>query len=348
MDRPLSPALTQGTKLVSYSPFRISFAGGGTDINPFCDAYGGSVINTTIDRGVTVIYTPDEYELEISSRDFLKSVMIVGENDNGDVLHKMAGLFRNYGIDRGRISINSGVPPGSGLGSSSALTTAVLSLIHMHRNESRDPWEIAREAFSIEKNYFGITLGKQDPFAIAVGGFKFMEFTGGTEINHPLNQNQAFWRELEGRTLLIYTGKTRESSAYLRDQVDQSAAGNSQVVSNLREMKDLTHEMYSCALSGDMGGFLRGINRGWELKRNLGRNVSNSKIDRIINEALSNGAEAAKLMGGGGEGFVLAVCRPGSIEQVQSSMMKYSDFVIRVSFEESGTRSQRFSQIFLD
>jgi D-glycero-alpha-D-manno-heptose-7-phosphate kinase len=97
-----------------------------------------------------------------------------------------------------------------------------------------------------------------------------------------------------------------------------------------------------------MGGFLRGINRGWELKRNLGRNVSNSKIDRIINEALSNGAEAAKLMGGGGEGFVLAVCRPGSIEQVQSSMMKYSDFVIRVSFEESGTRSQRFSQIFLD
>ena len=69
MDRPLSPALTQGTKLVSYSPFRISFAGGGTDINPFCDAYGGSVINTTIDRGVTVIYTPGEYELEISSLD---------------------------------------------------------------------------------------------------------------------------------------------------------------------------------------------------------------------------------------------------------------------------------------
>ncbi len=340
--------MTQEPKLVSYSPFRISFAGGGTDINPFCDTYGGSVINATIDRGVTVIYTPDDYELEISSRDFLKSVMIVGENENGDVLHKMAGLFRNFGIVRGRISINSGVPPGSGLGSSSALTTAVLSLIHMHRNEPRSPWEIAREAFDLEKNYFGITLGKQDPFAIAVGGFKFMEFADGTEKNYPLNQNEAFWRELESRTVLIYTGKTRESSSYLREQVDQSAAGNSQVVQNLKEMKEISREMYRCAINGDMSGFLRGINRGWDLKKNLGRNVSNSKINGIIEEALSNGAEAAKLMGGGGEGFVLAVCRPGSIEQVQSSMMKYSDFVIRVSFEKSGTRSQKFSQIFLE
>lgn len=338
--------LNQKERIVSYSPFRVSFAGGGTDISPFCDSHGGAVINTAIDRGVTVIYTPDSYELEISSRDFLKSVMIAGERDSNDVLHKTIGLLQSRGIEKGRISINSGVPPGSGLGSSSALTTALLSIIHMYNGEKTDPWSIAREAFKIEREYFGITLGKQDPFAVSVGGFKFMEFSAGNEISHPIYDFLEFSREIERRTLLIYTGKTRESSDYLREQVVRSSVGDQEITENLIRMKKLTEDMYRCALNGDSNGFISGINTGWSLKKSLGKKVSNDKIDSIILNAIDSGAQAAKLMGGGGEGFVLAVSKPDALEKLQKKMMDYSDFVIRVSFDPAGTRTRMAPGIF--
>ncbi len=333
-------------RIVGYSPFRVSFAGGGTDIEPFCSTMGGAVINTAIDRGVTIIYTPDSYDLEISSRDFLKSVLIISEKDSDDVLHKMIGLLRKFGIDHGRLSISSGVPPGSGLGSSSALTTALLSVIYSNLGIRKSPSDIASEAFTIEKEYFGITLGKQDPFAIAMGGFKFMQFSANGTKTLPLDEGSMFWNEIERRTVLIYTGKTRESSEYLREQVQRSSMGDSEINSNLLEMKRITEEMYRAALENDIGTFARGITKGWEIKKKLGNKVTNSKIDRIISEALSSGAMAAKLMGGGGEGFVLALCEKDSVEKVQKSMMDYSDFVIRVAFDPGGTRSRKYSGIF--
>ncbi len=333
-------------RIVAYSPFRVSFAGGGTDIEPFCSTMGGAVINTAIDRGVTIIYTPDNYDLEISSRDFLKSVLVLSEKDSADVLHKMIGLLRQFGIDRGRLSISSGVPPGSGLGSSSALTTALLSMIYNHLGIAKPPSEVASDAFRIEREYFGITLGKQDPFAIAMGGFKFMQFSSQGAQTLPLEAGSDFWNEIEKRTVLIYTGKTRESSDYLREQVKRSSMGDSEINANLIEMKRITEEMYRAALGNDIVTFAHGITRGWEIKKKLGKKVSNSKIDTIITEALSSGAMAAKLMGGGGEGFVLALCEKDSVEKVQKSMMDYSDFVIRVSFDPSGTRSRKYSGIF--
>lgn len=338
--------LAKMDRIVAYSPFRVSFAGGGTDIEPFCSTHGGAVINTAIDRGVTIIYTPDNYDLEISSRDFLKSVLVVSEKDSADVLHKMIGLLREHGIERGRLSISSGVPPGSGLGSSSALTTALLSIINNYSGISSTPSDLASKAFMIEREYFGITLGKQDPFAISFGGFKFMQFSADSEKNFPLKQNSDFWKEIERRTILIYTGKTRESSDYLRDQVKRSSMGDSEINRNLLEMKRITEEMYGAALRNDIATFAHGISAGWEIKKKLGNKVSNSKIDTIISEALSNGAMAAKLMGGGGEGFVLALCEKDSVEKVQKAMMTHSDFVIRVSFDPNGTRSGRYAGIF--
>ena len=327
------------TKIIAYSPFRVSFGGGGTDINPFCDTYGGAVVNTTIDRGVTLTYTKDEYELEISSRDFLKSVIIGKENEEDDVLHKMSMLFQSRGIDRGRIAINAGVPPGSGLGSSSALITAVLALIYRIKGQITDPWEIAREAFRIEGDYFGVTLGKQDPFAVSLGGFKFMEFKSGKETIDRMAGSAGFIKELEKRTLLVYTGKTRESSQVLRDQVEKSEKGSHEVVSNLLRMKELAYQMESAVKAGDFYRFTEAVNNGWVLKKKLGKNVSNEKIDGIIKTASENGAAAARLMGGGGEGFILAISRKDELETLQKSLMDISSFVVRVSFEENGTKT---------
>ncbi len=326
-------------RYVAYSPFRISFGGGGTDISPFCDLHGGAVINTTIDRGVTVSYTPDPYDLEISSRDFLKSFLIGKGNGENDVLNRMSQLFQTRGISKGRLVINSGVPPGSGLGSSSALTTAMLKLIYKIQDVEKNPWEIASEAFSLEHNYFNITLGKQDPFAVSLGDIKYMEFKASGETSQNLGECDAFVSELESRTLLVYTGNTRESTNVLQEQVDKSKKGEESVVSNLIRMRDLATEMRNAVKSGSFKDFTSAINQGWQLKKQLGTKVSNSRIDDLINHALENGGQAAKLMGGGSDGFLLVISGKDKVEALQKSLMDYSSFVVRVSFDKLGTRA---------
>lgn len=327
-------------RYVAYSPFRISFGGGGTDISPFCDKYGGAVINTTIDRGVTIKYTPDNYDLEISSRDFLKSFLIGRTNGENDVLNKMSELFQSRGITKGRLTINSGVPPGSGLGSSSALTTAMLKLIYHIQGKETDPWNLAREAFKLEHEYFGVTLGKQDPFAVSLGGLKYMEFSAGGETSMNLSEHRDFLLELEKRTLLVYTGNTRESSSVLQEQVEKSEKGEENVVSNLVKMRNLATEMKNAVVESEFSRFTDALNHGWTLKKKLGEKITNTRVDEMIDFALSNGAEAAKLMGGGSDGFLLVISGHEKVEQLQKSLMDKSGFVVRVSYDMSGTRSR--------
>ena len=326
-------------KIVSYSPLRISFGGGGTDISPFDETHGGAVINTTIDRGVTVSYTDDDYSLEISSRDFVRSFLVgVGNHEGMNVQEKILDLFEHNGIRKGRIVINSDVPPGSGLGSSSALTTAVLKLIYAIRKENRTPEEIAAEAFVTERDEFGVTLGKQDPYAVSLGGFKFMRFNGTGVSNYPITGHDEFRKALQGRTLLVYTGKTRESSDVLKDQVSKSSQGDANTLKNLTSLRDLAINMKDAVDSDDIDRFISYINDGWEMKKGLGRNVTNPQINSIIQKAKQNGAQGAKLMGGGSQGFVLMIAKENGLEKLQKAMMELSEFVIRVSFDPAGTR----------
>ena len=324
-------------RIIAYSPFRISFGGGGTDINPFCDRFGSAVLNATIDRGVTVTYTRDAYELEISSRDFLKSFLVSSSDDRG-VLNGILELFRRNGVDRGRLAINSGVPPGSGLGSSSALINALLLILNTVSRKEFDPYSMARETYDLESNYFGITLGKQDPYAIARGGLKLMQFQKEHVSCRMLDHNSNIIKELESRILLVYTGNTRESSNVLRSQVELSAREESPVNRTLSEIKETALRMADSLASGDIDRFSSLINEGWNLKKKANPDVSNDKIENIIGKAMSNGADAARLMGGGKEGFVLLVAKPGKIELLQKAMMHLSEFTIRVSFDERGTR----------
>ena len=325
-------------KIVSYSPLRISFGGGGTDITPFPERYGGAVLNTTIDRGVTAWYVPDQYGLEISSRDFLKSFVLNESPESKDLLNKILGLFEMHGIRKGRVMLNGDVPPGSGLGSSSALTTSLLNLIYYINHEKRTWEEIADEAFKLEKDYFGVILGKQDPYAISMGGFKFMEFLGDRLKTTTLNHYSNFIQGLERRTLLLYTGRTRESSQVLKEQVENSSIGDEMTLENLRNMKRIAEKMRECVISGNMNGFIKLVNEGWEIKKKFGKNVTNHQIDSIIEKSKSSGAQGAKLMGGGSQGFILMIAEEGRIEELQKEMMSFSDLVIRVNYDPRGIR----------
>ncbi len=318
------------------SPLRITFAGGGTDVEPFIEKYGGAVVNSTIDRKVMVTYEPDEYDLEISSRDLVKSLIVPTGNDS--IIGKIQNLFYSKGISKGRIMINNDVPPGSGLGSSSALTTAMVKLIHLIKNEEISSFDLARESYEIERNYFGVALGKQDPFAISLGNFKMMEFQNDKELLHDLSKNPRFIKELESRTLLVYTGGTRESSKFLKEQIDASKKDENEINKKLLALKDIAMRMADSVENNDINSFINLINEGWQVKRQLSEGVSNPKIESLIEKAKESGAQGVRLMGGGGEGFLLAIAKEGKIQDLQKEISKVSDFAIRVSFTNYGTR----------
>ncbi len=287
---------------------------------------------------MTVTYKEDQYPLEISSRDFVSSYILSSKRKPGNVLEKIMDLFDANDIRKGRVIINSDVPPGSGLGSSSALTTAVLKLIYEINGKSRNEREIAAEAFETEHDKFGVTLGKQDPYAISMGGFKFMRFVKDGIENYAIREQDSFIRDLESRILLVYTGETRESSEVLMEQVSKASSNDQEVLSNLVLLRDLAESMRKAVIKEDMEGFIEDINEGWRIKKKLGANVTNSKIDRIISNALENGAQGGKLMGGGSQGFLLIVSRAGAISELQKKMLQWSKFVIRVRFDPHGTR----------
>ncbi|AAT43937.1 kinase [Picrophilus oshimae] len=322
-------------RIYIYSPLRVSFAGGGTDISPFPEKYGGAVLNVTIDRGILIKYINDEKDLEIASRDFLRS-SITGSGGN-IAEKKLLEIFNKSGINYGKIMINGDVPPGSGLGSSSALMNSITMLKYEILNKELNKYELAEESYNIESNHLGIILGRQDPYAVSLGGFKFMEFTDRGITCEKFAKN-SFIDELEKSMFLVYTGKTRASSDALREQAEKSKKNDRNTISKLLSLKDISYSIRDSIKSQDFDRFSQLINTGWEIKKTLGSNVSNERIDNIIARARSLGATAARLLGGGSQGFVLIVSKPENLDYIEKGMTKHSKFVIRISFDYSGTR----------
>lgn len=320
-----------------YSPLRISFAGGGTDISPFLENYGGAVLNTTIDRGIMIRYIDDGGSLEVSSRDFLRSALISSTN-NTSMENKIINMFMENGIDTGRIIMNNDVPPGSGLGSSSALINGIIRVIYAIKRKDIDPYDLAKESYLTEKNKFNIILGKQDPYAISVGGLKYMEFRRSGEATQKFALSDPFVRNLEKSMILVYTGNTRESSRSLQDQVTKSENGDKKTMENLNKLKDLALNLSKAIKAHNRDEVYSIVNEGWSIKKSLGTSVTNKRIDTIIDYALDNGAKSAKLLGGGAEGFILLIGERENIDSLQHKMMSQSDFVIRIRFDGEGTR----------
>lgn len=325
-------------RITSYSPLRVSFAGGGTDISPFLEDYGSVLVNTTIDRGVTVKYRRDDNPIEVSSRDFLRSSVPGSSRTRKGLSHLIVKFLEERGVTRGRMVINSDVPPGSGLGSSSALITAILAIVETLNGNEIVPEKLAGTSFWWEKEFFGITLGKQDPYAIAIGGFKYMEIDSSVSKTVYFPGNAEFLGQIEKNSLLVYTGRTRESSLVLQDQVVKSTNGDDDTIGNLKKLKQMSLDMKKAISGEDLQEFARIINCGWSVKKQLSGGVSNQRVDSMIQKALSGGGIAARLLGGGSEGFIYVLAEEGKLYALQKEMLKVSKFAIRFSFDPSGTR----------
>ncbi|MGC8644896.1 MAG: kinase [Thermoplasmata archaeon] len=318
-----------------FAPYRVSFFGGGTDIPPFSDLYGGCVINATIDMGMRVRYVDDGKPLEISSRDMLRSWSLSGLSGN-EFMGRISDLFEMNGITTGRLTVSGDVPAGTGLGSSTSLVQALLTLIRRIKGEAIDTWKIAQESYRTERDHFHVTLGLQDPYAIPFPGLKYVEFSRSGVNVERLDQKSNFLRMLERSSMIVYTGSTRNSSDELQNEVSKLNSNSEEMINTLLEIKAVTIDARSTIVRNDMRAFCDLMNRSWELKKKLGRSITNERVEFLINTAMKNGACAAKLMGGGSAGFILAIAPPEKLWNLETKMMEVSEFVTRVSYESDG------------
>jgi D-glycero-alpha-D-manno-heptose-7-phosphate kinase len=333
------------------APLRISFAGGGTDVPPFPELEGGCVLNATIDSFAWGSLRPrQDGEIHIRSLDLGLSLSYKNGNQlalDGQLdLVKIALLkmeaHNSHGFD---VFLHSDAPPGSGLGSSSALVVALVSLVKAFKNVPLTDYEIAELAYVIERKELGIQGGLQDQYASAFGGFNFTEFYKDRVIVNSLRISQGTINELEHNCLLCFTGTTRQSDQIIADQTQRYTSHNTETIEGLRQQKELAMEMKNLLLRGELNGFAELLHVAWEAKKRLSLRITTPEIDQLYEEARTHGALGGKLLGAGGGGYMLLYCEFEKKHDVAAVIRKMGAIPTDFAFESRGVQHWRVNGV---
>jgi D-glycero-alpha-D-manno-heptose-7-phosphate kinase len=313
--------------VISKTPLRMSFVGGGTDLPAFYETHGGAVLSTAIDKWVRVGVAPRfEGDVRVS---YSRTEIV---DQAADLEHELIReAMRRTGLSRGVEVITLADLPsrGTGLGSSSSVTVGALMALYGHQGLQKPTEELALEACRIEIDVLGKPIGKQDAYACAIGGMNLIEFKpDGTVIAEPViteaEKLAAFHRSL----LLFYTGSARASGdAILENQGKAAASGDN--AETMVQMRDLAYEMRDLVTEGDVGGIADVLHRNWELKRSAAPGTSTDEIDGIYDRAREAGALGGKLLGAGGGGFFLLCAPPEAHAPVRKALGDYREIPFR-------------------
>jgi D-glycero-alpha-D-manno-heptose-7-phosphate kinase len=322
------------------APLRISFCGGGTDVDPFPRDKGGAVLSATIDKfAYASLIETSTRQVHIRSLDY--DVVARYHIDevppfNGE-LDLSKAVIRHFAPKKGLdLFLHSDAPPGSGLGSSSTMTVAMVGVFKHWQNWPLTDYEIAELTYQIERIELQIAGGKQDQYAATFGGFNFIEFYDKVVIVNPLRIKDAIINELEYNLLLCYTGKTRLSANIVANQTRSYQEGKPEVVDALDQMKILTIEMKNCLLRGKLDDFGHLLHTAWLHKKHLDANISTSQIDLLYETGRKKGALGGKILGAGGGGYLLFYCPFQKKHHVAEALEKAGGQVVKFSFESRG------------
>jgi D-glycero-alpha-D-manno-heptose-7-phosphate kinase len=331
------------------SPLRISFAGGGTDVAPYPELEGGCVLNATIGCyawGSLRLRT--DGEIHIESVDLEISAKYKNEQElafNGE-LDLVKAAIRRLGAQNGTgfdIFLHSDAPPGSGLGSSSALVVALVGLIRELKNLPIGEYEIADLAYRIERQDLGIRGGMQDQYACAFGGFNFTEFTKDRVIVNPLRISDSVINELEHNLLLCYTGKTRRSDLIIADQVSRFEAHDRSAIDGLQAQKRLAVDMKNALMQRKLADFAELLHEAWLAKKKMSDRISNPLIDELYEEARKHGAIGGKITGAGGGGYMIFYCDFEQKHRVGEAVKRLGAQPVEFAFEPRGMQTWRIN-----
>ncbi len=332
------------------APLRISFAGGGTDVPPFPQQEGGCVLSATINLHAYGTLRPRaDRQIGVESLDFGVSASYAPEDKIAydGKLDLVKAAINRFGERNGTgfdLFLHTDVPPGSGLGASSAMMVALVGLLKDFRNLPLTDYEVADLAYQIERNDLGIHGGLQDQYAAAFGGFNYIEFLGDRVVVNPLKIPVDVVNELQYNLLLCYTGEARLSANIIVDQVGRYERGEAESHEALRALKKLTVEMKNALLRRQLGDFGELLDLEWQEKKRMSPKISNTRLDDVYEAARREGALGGKIAGAGGGGYMLLYCRFDRKHKVAERLAGLGCRVTEFAFEPKGMQTWRVAQ----
>lgn len=330
----------------SRAPLRISFAGGGTDIEPYASEQGGMVLSTTIDKyAYGSMRFRDDRQITVTSLDYdIVAKYSLDEPLTPDgklalvkaVIARLNRANRDQGLD---FFLHSDAPPGSGLGSSSTLVVALIGLFHRWLHLPLTHYEIADLAYRIERVDMEIKGGKQDQYAATFGGFNFIEFSGDATIVNPLRISPDTLNELHYNLLLCYTGQTRLSAHIIDTQVTGYVQRSEDVVRAMGELKRITVDLKNALLQGYLDDFGALLHEAWVNKKKMARQISDPYIDELYEGARASGALGGKITGAGGGGYMLLYCPFDRKHLIAERLEQIGAQVVDFNFDHYGLQT---------
>ncbi len=333
----------------SKAPLRIGLAGGGTDVSPYSDLYGGAILNATISLYANATIEPLEEKKiilqaidrnEESQYDWTKELPVNGSLD------LLKGVYnriqKDYGIkEQGfRLSTFVDAPAGSGLGTSSTLVVAIIGAFTELLRLPLGEYDIAHYAYDIERRDLALAGGKQDQYAATFGGVNYMEFYGDDKvIVNPLRVKQQHLFELENNLVLYYTSTSRESAEIIKKQSRNVTEKKEKSIEAMHHLKEQAQMMKEALLKGKLNAIGEILDYGFQQKRAMAEGISNELMEDIYDSAKKAGATGGKISGAGGGGFMIFYCPGNAKYNVIRSLEKFGGVHRNYQFTENGLKT---------
>lgn len=330
----------------SRAPLRIGLAGGGTDVSPYSDLYGGAILNATIDLYATASIQPlnngsIEFVNEVNGKTLLleskrELQLVEGFELFIGVYNRLVRQFNLSALSFRLCSVIE-APQGSGLGTSSTIVVSLIGAFVEWLNLPMGKYDIAHVAYEIERVELKMSGGKQDQYAATFGGMNFIEFFGGDKvIVNPLQLKPEILYELEHNLLLYYTDTQRLSASIINEQVKNVNEKNTKSIDAMHNLKAQAQHMKDALLRGELNKIGEILNFGWQNKKDMASSISNTLIDSIYETAIANGATGGKISGAGGGGFMFFFCPDLSKSKVSKAIAAMGGKTQSFKFTQQG------------
>ena len=333
----------------SRAPLRLGFAGGGTDVSPYSELYGGNVLNAAIDMyAYCTISDSDDGAVEFRAPDLGESWSAKATSELAIeeplILHKAIynRIVRDFNDGQPlaiKVTTWADAPPGSGLGTSSTMVVAIVRAYQELLKLPLGEYDLAKLAYVIEREDCGLAGGKQDQYAATFGGFNFMEFFADERvIVNPLRIRVEIINEIESSMLLYFTGRSRESANIIKEQIHSAGSGDDRSLLAMHLVKQSAMEMKEALLKAEIKTMARILGAAWQAKRAMAQSISNPHIEKVYDRAMSAGALSAKISGAGGGGFMMLFVEPTAKLDVMAAFSDLTGSFYRFHFTKVGAQ----------
>lgn len=318
--------------IITKTPFRISFVGGGSDLKEFSSQNQGAVLSATIDKYMYIsthkFFDTDKIRIKYSQTETVVNV----DNIKHPIIKEVLKKFKISGAIE--ISSNADVPAGTGLGSSSSFTVGLLHNLYTLIGKVVTKKQLAEEACDIEIDRLNEPIGKQDQYAAVFGGLNIIKFnTSGSVEVEPIHLKQGIYETLQNNLLMFYVGEQRLSSSILSElKSNMQSQKNADI---LKKMVELVWDLRDSLYSGELAHFGEIVHKNWILKQQLASNINNTYIDELYKKALKHGAIGGKLLGAGGGGFLLFYCQQDNQKELRAAMAPLRELKFKLENEGS-------------